>query len=148
MTSKKPKMSRRQVAKKQGFESGLEQDVFNYLKDKGLDVRYEEYPLEFVQPEKKRKYTPDIFVYDKKGNLKYVIETKGRFTMADRQKMKWVKEQHPDVEFRLLFERDCATINKKSSTTYADWAKKAKFLCSKFTKDKPVPDEWIEDIGE
>ena len=72
-------MSRRQVAKKYGFKSGLEKDVVDYLKSKGVDARYEEYHLPFVQPEKQRKYTPDVFVYNKQGELKYVIETKGRF---------------------------------------------------------------------
>lgn len=139
-------MSRRQVAKKYGFKSGLEKDVVDYLISKGVDARYEEIALPFVQPEKQRKYTPDVFVYNKQGELKYVIETKGRFTTDDRQKMKWVKEQHPDIEFRLLFERDSAKLSKSSKTTYGKWSEKAKFIFNKFFRDKPVPDSWIEDI--
>lgn len=146
--AKKKVLSRSQLAKKYGYKSGIEMDVVKYLKDKGIDARYEEYKLPFIQPEKKRTYTPDVFVYNKAGELKYVIETKGRFTAEDRMKMNWVKEQHPNVEFRLLFERDGATISKKSKTTYAKWSEKAKFMFSRFFKGKAVPDSWIEDIED
>lgn len=139
-------MSKRQVALKHGFKSGLEKDVVDYLVSKGVDARYEEYAIDFVQPEKKRKYTPDVFVYNSKGELRYVIETKGRLTVEDRQKMQWVRDQHPDVEFRLLFQNDGAKLSKQSKTTYGKWSAKAKFLYSKFFSTKPVPDSWIADI--
>ena len=145
MSTKKP-LSKRQVALKYGFKSGLEHDVVDYLHSLGVDARYEELKYSFTQPEKKRTYTPDIFIYNKAGDLKYVIETKGRFTTVDRQKMNWVSEQYPDVEFRLLFSNDNAKLSKSSKTTYAKWSEKAKFIFSKFTKKKPVPDDWIEDI--
>jgi len=49
-----------------------------------------------------------------------IIETKGRFTAADRRKMDAIKEHHPDLDIKMLFMRN-NKIHKRSETYYSDW---------------------------
>lgn len=98
-----------------GKRSGLEANV-------GVVERYgfkhESEKIPYLVPQKKKKYLPDY----KKGPL--VIEAKGRFTTADRQKMLLVQEQHPELVILMVFGRAHNTIAKKSRTTYGDWCTK------------------------
>ncbi len=48
------------------------------------------------------------------------METKGRFTAADRRKMLSVISNNPDDRFVMLFMRD-NKIHKRSNTMYSDW---------------------------
>lgn len=50
-----------------------------------------------------------------------ILEVKGRLTGADRVKMKAVKELHPTLDIRLVFDKN-NKLNKKSTTRYSDWA--------------------------
>ena len=52
-----------------------------------------------MKPQKVHTYTPDFYL----PKQKIFIETKGLFTSADRQKMRLVKEQHPDLDIRFIF---------------------------------------------
>lgn len=61
-------------------------------------------------------YTPDFYL----PASGIFIETKGRFTAADRRKMENVIEGHPDEQFVMLFMRD-NKIHKRSQTTYSKW---------------------------
>lgn len=69
-----------------------------------------------------------------------IIETKGRFVTADRQKHLLIKEQHPNLDIRFLFQNSKARISKSSKTTYADWCRKHGFQFA----DKVVPEEWLK----
>jgi len=69
------------------------------------------------------------------------IETKGLFTSADRQKMRLVKEQHPEKDIRFVFSNSRSRISKKSSTTYAMWCDKYGFKHA----DKHIPLEWLNE---
>lgn len=69
-----------------------------------------------------------------------IVETKGRFTAADRKKHLLIKEQHPDLDIRFLFQRSASRLSKKSKTTYADWCRKHGFQFA----DKVVPEEWLK----
>jgi hypothetical protein len=66
----------------------------------------------------KHIYTPDFFVIEKG----FFIETKGIFSPTDRQKMILMKEQHPGIEIRLVFQQDALIQHKKKSTRYTAWA--------------------------
>ena len=104
------------------FRSGLEQRVASGLKDLGATFLYEPYWIEYVQPEKVRKYKPDFVV----GNI--VIEVKGRFDTADRQKHLYLKNHHgSELDIRFLFGNPHQKISKKSKTTYAMWCEKHDF---------------------
>ena len=82
-TSKKSVISQQQVLLKHGVRSGLEDVICQELSERGIPYKYEELTLEYVQPEKKRKYTPDIELEDSG----IIIEIKGRWVTADRQKI-------------------------------------------------------------
>jgi hypothetical protein len=70
-----------------------------------------------------------------------VIETKGRFVTADRQKHLLIKAQHPDRDIRFVFSNSKARISKTSATTYSAWCAKYGF---KFA-DKRIPQEWLNE---
>lgn len=119
-----------------GYRSGLEESVSDQLRKLGVKFKYEELILPFTQPSKPRKYTPDFLLPNG-----IVVETKGRFVTADRQKALLVKQQHPDVEIRFVFSNSRSRISKQSNTTYAKWATDHGFPFA----DKLIPVSWIEE---
>lgn len=102
-------------------------------------VEYEPVKLPFIQPQANRGYIPD-FRYVGSDNV--YIECKGRFTAADRKKMLLVKEQHPNLIFRLLFQNASVRLTKKSKTTYADWAEKHGFEWCDYRRG--IPKAWLK----
>ena len=98
------------------YKSKLEIQVAEYL---GENAEYEREYIEFVQPAKSRKYCPDF-----KTKAGVFIECKGKWVTEDRLKHVWLREQHPDKRIILLFQNPDVKINKRSKTTYADWADK------------------------
>ncbi len=116
------------------YRSGLETKVAAQITAAGLPVCYEQLPLPYVQPSKSRKYTPDFILPNG-----IVVETKGLFTADDRAKMALVKEQHPDLDIRLVFSNPNAKLYKNSPTTYASWCEKIGFRYAK----KEVPPPWM-----
>ena len=53
-------------------------------------------------------------------------------------------EQHPEIEFRMLFSNANQKIKKGSKTSYADWCDKHNIKWA----NKEIPQEWIADIFE
>lgn len=121
---------------KYGYRSGLEESLAAQLKAAGVPFEYEETKLAFEEPPKKRTYTPDF-----KLPNGIIIETKGRFLTEDRQKHLLVKAQHPDLDLRFVFSNSKTKINKRSTTTYADWCVKHGFLYA----DKAAPAAWLKE---
>lgn len=80
-------------------------------------------------------YNPD-WVLPKQA---IVVEAKGYFPSSDRTKMLMVKEQHPDLDIRILFQNN-GKLSKSSRTTYTLWAKKYGFPCA---VGKAVPEDWL-----
>jgi len=132
------KFSARAAALKHGWRSGLEQDVAQSLIDREYKYRYEKLKLTWIKPETRHTYTPDFEVQTASGKV-IIIETKGRWLTADRHKMKFVLEQNPDYDIRMVFQRSAQKISPGSPTTYGDWATK---LGMKFA-DKDIPIEWL-----
>jgi hypothetical protein len=97
---------------------------------------FETVKLKYTPPPKEHTYTPDFLLAN--GIL---IEVKGYLTSEDRKKMRWVKEQHPELDIRMLFGRAQNRINKGSPTTYAMWAEKYGFKWC----EKVVPQEWVDE---
>ena len=122
---------------KHGYRSGLEDIIQHQLEDMGLKHNYEGRKLEYIIPETKHTYTPDFPV-----SPHIVIETKGLWTVEDRQKMLYLIAQYPDISFRMVFHRASNKIKKKSKTTYAMWCDKHGIMWA----DKTIPREWINDI--
>lgn len=119
-----------------GFRSGFERDTFENLKARGVAVEYEDREVEYTPEPKKRVYHPDFTLPNA-----ILIETKGRFVNADRQKMLAIKKQFPFLDIRIVFSNAQQTISKISKTTYGMWATKAGFPWA----DKVVPQSWLDE---
>lgn len=125
---------------KYGWRSGLEKSLADYLDERNISYEYEEHKLVYTVPERQAIYTPDFYVRTRTGKL-IIIETKGRFVTADRQKMLLVKEQHPTLDIRFVFSNPKSKISKKSKTTYAAWCEKHSFPYAA----KVAPEEWLNE---
>ena len=123
-----------QVRRKDGKRSGLETQVATQLDKAGVKYTYEKEVIHYIKPLKPAKYTPDFVLPNG-----IIVETKGRFVTADRQKHKLIKEQHPDKDIRFVFSNPNAKIGKKSTTTYAMWCDKHGFKYAKWF----IPKEWL-----
>lgn len=126
-----------EAGRKHGFRSGLEDKIIKQLEEYGLDPKYESVKLPYVIPESHHIYTPDFPVCKS-----IVIETKGRWVLEDRQKMLLMIEQHPEIEFRMVFYNANQKIKKGSKTTYGMWCDKHNIKWA----DKAIPEEWIKEI--
>ena len=142
----KRRASQRQVGLKYGFRSGLEERNAAELTAVGVDYAYEQSKIEYTKPSRVSKYTPDFVINTRpdgtprpSGSL--IIETKGRFLTADRQKHLLVKRQYPHLDIRFVFNNPRAKISKTSKTTYAMWCEKHGFLFAK----NSVPQSWLEE---
>lgn len=116
----------------------------------GIPFDYEKLKLKYTIPEKEHTYTPDFQV----GSI--VIEFKGAFgygpgrfsggdPVKERQKLILVKEQHPDLDLRIVFQRANTKIYKGSPTTYGKWATDHGF---KWADKSTIPAEWIKEMKE
>lgn len=136
MGARSKNLTQEQVARTHGWRSGLEARVGAQIERKGNHVKFEELVIRYTQPLKKRRYTPD-FVLDNG----IIIETKGRFVRADRQKHLMIKGQHPDLDIRFVFSNPNAKLQKGAKSNYGQWCEKNGF---KFAKEK-IPDEWFDE---
>lgn len=118
------------------YRSGLEDKIVAELTSKKVQFTYEKNVVEYVKPSRKAKYTPDFVLPNG-----IVVETKGRFVTADRQKHLQVKEQHPDLDIRFVFSNSNNRISKKSKTTYGMWCEKNGFVFA----DRSIPDAWLSE---
>lgn len=134
--SSKP-LTAKQTALKYGFRSGLEEKIATSLTSKGVGFDYESLVITYTKPAKLSKYTPDFRILDNG----IIVESKGRFLTEDRQKHLLIKQQHPKLDIRFVFSNSKTKINKRSPTSYGDWATKNGFLFA----DKDIPDAWLKE---
>lgn len=119
------------------FRSGFEKKLYQDLLDRGLQAEYEEVQVSYVQPSKERKYIAD-FSFNKSPIL---IEAKGRLTKEGRDKLVNIKRSNPDLDLRIVFQRD-NKLSRRSKTTYSQWAEK-KGIPWAVGK---IPQEWVDDV--
>lgn len=131
------------------YRNPFEQSVGEQLAQAGITPSYEELTLNYEVPARSAKYTPDFPV----GRI--ILECKGHFGGAGRaatakeavkvrQKMLLVKEQHPNLDIRFIFQNPNNRLYKGSATTYAKWAEDHGFKWAA----KRVPDEWLRELKE
>lgn len=128
--------SQNRAARALGFSSGFEHVLAQQLEQAGVEVAYESLVIPFTQPVKPRKYTPDFPLPNG-----IIVESKGRFVTADRQKHLLVKAQHPHLDIRFVFSNSNSRISKKSKTTYAAWCESKGFQYA----DKLIPLAWLRE---
>ena len=96
-----------------GFRSGFESKVAQDMTSLGVNWLYEKSKYNILIP---RSYTPD-FVLDNG----IVLEVKGYFDAEDRRLIKLFKEQHPEVDIRMVFQKAHRKLTSKGRMTYATW---------------------------
>ncbi len=121
---------------KHGYRSGLEERIAEQLDKLGVEYQYEEVKLKYIKPASEHIYTPDFVLPNG-----IIVETKGRFLMADRQKHILVRKHNPTLDIRFVFSNSNARISKTSRTTYAAWCIKNNFKYA----DKEIPQEWLNE---
>jgi hypothetical protein len=131
-------MSRRSRAIQAGYRSGLEEDISDELKRKGVEFTYEKLKISWLDS-KTRTYTPDFVLLDNG----IIIESKGRFTSDDRRKHKEIKKQYPDLDLRFVFNNSRARLYKNAKSSYGDWCDRYGFQYA----NKSIPQEWIDEKG-
>lgn len=125
----------------QSWRSGLEEGNAALLRSRGIPFTYEQRKLKWLPEVKFRTYTPDFEITTRSGK-KIIVETKGYWTTEDRQKMRCIVQQHPDLDIRIVFQNPNAKIRKGSKTTYAEWCQKE--LGIQWAKGV-IPDAWMEE---
>lgn len=120
-----------------GFRSGLEDKVAGELDASGIPYTYETFKITYTVPERLARYTPDFRLLDNG----IIVETKGHFVTADRQKHLLIQKQLPHLDIRFVFSRSATRISKQSKTTYAMWCETHGFLYA----DKTIPQAWIDE---
>lgn len=131
------------------YKSKFEKRIAKQLKDAKVRFEYEKHSYKYQSKVRSaakcgacgstsivvlRSYTPDFFL-----DSGIIIETKGKWTAADRYKMLDVREAHPLLDIRMLFMCD-NKISRVSKTRYSTWCEKngLKFAVGK------VPQEWLK----
>jgi hypothetical protein len=132
---KRKRSSKRVKAQRAGYRSALEFDVAANAKRDGIKLEYEPKDAIIGWIPKPKKYLPDFRL--KNG---IIIEVKGRLTVFDRVKHLSVKEQHPEIDIRFVFQFD-NKLTRTSKTRYSDWAKKHGFQYA-FGE---IPKEWNDE---
>ena len=130
--------SRQRVGIKHGYRSGLEAKVADQINQAGLPVLFETDKVSYVVPQRSAKYTPDFKLPKKDGGFIY-IETKGIWTVQDRQKHILIKEQSPSLDIRFVFSNQRAKLYKGSPTTYAAYCEKHGWQYA----HRWIPDHWL-----
>jgi len=116
--------------------SGLEARVMSNLDKRGVTYEYEPCKFPYVV---ERGYVPDLLI----GNI--YIEVKGYFRQDAQRKMRSMKQQHPDLDIRFLFQKASSTVQgakrRKDGTkmTCKEWAVKYGFEWA----EGEIPEEWI-----
>ena len=126
-------MATTRQAIKHGYRSGLEERVSKELEEAGVKYEYETQKIKY-RVEEDRTYTPDFILPNG-----IIVETKGRFTVADRKKHLLIQKQYPKHDIRFVFQNSRAKLYKGAKTTYAQWCDKHGFLYA----DKSIPKEWL-----
>ena len=125
----------RAAAIKHGYRSGFEHKVADQLKESKTKFEYETTVIDYVKPETHHKYTVDFTLPN--GIL---VETKGRWVLEDRKKHMLIKQQHPELDIRIVFQNPRGKIRKGSKTTYADYCDKNGIIWA----EKEIPTDWLK----
>jgi len=129
--TKKNKRPSRQRTSNNGFRSGFESKLAHQLERGGIRYKYETLQIEY---QKVSTYTPDFILPNG-----IIIEAKGLWTTEDRKKHLLVREQHPQLDIRIVFQSATNKIRKGSNTTYAGWCEKKGIKYA----NKLIPESWL-----
>ena len=114
------------------YRSGFEERVTNELDKRAIPYLYEVQSFEYVT---RSRYKPDLFLMND-----VILELKGFWKPSDRRKHLAMKEQHPELDIRLVFQRN-NKLSKNSKTTYGDWCDKHGIQWCVWPN---IPPDWLE----
>lgn len=152
-------MSKQPVLLQARYRSGLEEKLAAQMEEEGIRFHYEPRKIPYLVPERKANYLLDFEVDEVGSGI--ILEGKGRFTSHTtrcprckhcfpvgngaeaRQKMVLVKEQHPELDIRFVFQRASTPIYPKSPTSYGKWCDDHGFPWSDKGK---LPADWIKEF--
>lgn len=116
--------------------SKYEEKIGKNLEERGVAYEYETVKLSYTIPAKSKTYTPDWII----GSV--IVESKGLFSAKDREKMVLVRDQNPELDIRLLFQKAQLPIYPRARTNCGEWADKNGFI---WADGIAIPEEWVED---
>lgn len=116
------------------MRSKFEERVFSSILEVNPRAEYETQRLKYPVT---KVYIPDVVIPLPDGTYRY-IEIKGRFLSSDRSKSLSIREHHPGIDLRFVFQKD-QPLSKGSKTLYSEWCSKKGFLFTIGT----IPDEWL-----
>lgn len=116
------------------YRSGFEKRFAEHLESQGIPVVYEKSVIKYEKPVRPSRYTPDFQLPNG-----IFIEVKGLFSAADRAKHVLIKQQHPELDIRFLFQRADSKLYKGSKTTYATWCNQNGFRWAQGA----LPKSWL-----
>lgn len=124
------------------YRNKFEEQTAKVLNANSVPFSYEDTKIKYTVS---GTYLVDFKITTKSGKTIF-IETKGNgrsFDHACRRKMIAVKEQHPEIEVKILFYSDGAIGPKRKDGTrmhQSDWSKKHGFDYA----IREIPDRWLE----
>ena len=121
------------------YRSSLEERNAAHVEKLGGVAEFEAYKIKYVIPEREATYNPDFVL----GNG-IIVETKGIFEVADRQKQLFLREQHPALDIRLVFSSSKSKLYSSSKTTYGMWCDKHGIQYA----DKLIPASWLKETSK
>lgn len=114
------------------YRSGLEERIAKKFDKECIPYLYEVEKFTYTL---ESKYTPDFFLPNG-----VILEAKGFFKPSERRKMLAVKQQHPELDIRFVFQRN-NSLSKNSKTSYGDWADKHGFPWCIYPQ---IPPHWLD----
>ena len=126
----------RKNAIKHGYRSGFEHKVADQLSENKIKFEYETTVIDYIKPQTNHTYTIDFTLPN--GIL---IETKGRWVLEDRKKHLLIKDQHPELDIRIVFQSAKTKIRKGSKTTYGMFCDKHGIMWA----EKQIPESWLRE---
>ena len=118
--------------KRSGFEDKV---LRNYP---GIDLFYETHQIPY-----QLAYVPDLSLPKKAGGIMH-IELKGYLRPEDRTKMRRARKAHPNLDLRILFQRN-EWLTTKHKMRYLDWAEKNK-LKAHVSPSGQLPSDWLDEV--
>ena len=132
-----------------GLRSKLEVKVEDQLIKYGVSYEYEpaDKRISYVVPALGHRYIPDFVIAKESGQHIYV-EAKGIWDYSDRYKHLLIRQQHPDLDIRFVFQRAGQRIRKGSKTTYRDICEGSgrgvfKNVIWQYSDNGTIPREWF-----
>jgi hypothetical protein len=117
------------------FKSKFEARIYGEATERGDALEYE--PADLKLP----YVIQSVYLPDFRLPNGIIVETKGAFMYEDRRKMLLVKQAHPELDIRMVFQRSENPLRKGAKMTYAGWAEANGFQWA----EGKIPEEWFKE---